>query len=85
MFGGIPGIQDVLMTTNGVTLARKLPQLKAAGLSGVNVSLDTLQTAKFQFIFGVLFTLGVLIPSPSLSAIGSRLWVDFVHKARRLS
>ena len=50
MLGDIPGIQDVQMTTNGVTLARKLPQLKAAGLSGVNVSLDTLQSAKFQFI-----------------------------------
>ena len=50
MLGSIPGIQRVQMTTNGVTLARKLPQLKAAGLSGVNVSLDTLQAAKFQFI-----------------------------------
>jgi cyclic pyranopterin phosphate synthase len=50
MLKNIPGIQRVQMTTNGVTLARKLPQLKAAGLSGVNVSLDTLQAAKFQFI-----------------------------------
>ena len=38
------------MTTNGITLSHKLLQLKAAGLSGVNISLDTLQPAKFQFI-----------------------------------
>lgn len=38
------------MTTNGVTLSHKLPQLKDAGLSGVNISLDTLVPAKFEFI-----------------------------------
>ena len=38
------------MTTNGVTLARRLPRLQEAGLEGVNISLDTLQEAKFQFI-----------------------------------
>ena len=46
----LPGIQKVVMTTNGLTLSHKLPQLKAAGLAGVNVSLDTLQPAKFSFI-----------------------------------
>ena len=50
MLTGIPAIQSVQMTTNGVTLARRLPGLQEAGLSGVNVSLDTLQPAKFQFI-----------------------------------
>jgi len=45
-----PGVSSVSMTTNGVTLSRWLPQLSAAGLSGVNVSLDTLQPAKFEFI-----------------------------------
>lgn len=38
------------MTTNGVTLARKLPQLKDAGLDLLNVSLDTLIPAKFEFV-----------------------------------
>ena len=38
------------MTTNGITLSRWLPKLSGAGLSGVNVSLDTLQSAKFEFI-----------------------------------
>ena len=38
------------MTTNGVTLARKLPVLKEAGLNILNISLDTLIPAKFEFI-----------------------------------
>jgi cyclic pyranopterin phosphate synthase len=38
------------MTTNGITLGRRLPRLQEAGLEGVNISLDTLQEAKFQFI-----------------------------------
>ena len=38
------------MTTNGLTLARRLPELKAAGLDALNISLDTLVPDKFQFI-----------------------------------
>lgn len=38
------------MTTNGINLARLLPQLQKAGLSAINVSLDTLVPAKFEFI-----------------------------------
>lgn len=44
------GLQTIAMTTNGVTLARKLPQLKEAGLDLLNISLDTLIPAKFEFI-----------------------------------
>jgi molybdenum cofactor biosynthesis protein A len=50
MLTGIRGIQSVQMTTNGITLGRRLPRLQEAGLEGVNISLDTLQEAKFQFI-----------------------------------
>jgi len=46
----LPGIQTVAMTTNGLTLARRLPELKAAGLDALNISLDTLVPDKFQFI-----------------------------------
>ena len=38
------------MTSNGVTLSRKLPQLKEAGLTHLNISLDTLVPQKFLFI-----------------------------------
>ena len=38
------------MTTNGVTLSHKLAALQEAGLSGINISLDTLHQQKFEFI-----------------------------------
>ena len=37
----IQGIENVSMTTNGVLLPRMIGDLKAAGLSRVNISLDT--------------------------------------------
>lgn len=49
----IPGIQDVSMTTNGFLLKEYAWQLKEAGLSRVNVSLDTLDAEKFKLITGV--------------------------------
>ena len=47
---GISGIETLAITTNGITLARQLPALKAAGLDLINISLDTLVPAKFEFI-----------------------------------
>ncbi len=44
----IPGIDEVSLTTNGLLLAQQLPALLAAGLTGGNVSLDTLNEATFQ-------------------------------------
>ncbi|MBW4847176.1 MULTISPECIES: GTP 3',8-cyclase MoaA [unclassified Lacrimispora] len=46
----IPGIEDVTMTTNGCLLKEKAAELKAAGLSSVNVSLDTLDPQRFARI-----------------------------------
>eukprot|EP00437_Effrenium_voratum_P059516 CAMPEP_0181509536 /NCGR_PEP_ID=MMETSP1110-20121109/60394_1 /TAXON_ID=174948 /ORGANISM="Symbiodinium sp., Strain CCMP421" /LENGTH=192 /DNA_ID=CAMNT_0023639095 /DNA_START=108 /DNA_END=683 /DNA_ORIENTATION=+ len=40
------------ITTNGVRLKRFLPQMKSAGLRNINLSLDTLQPAKFPFLAG---------------------------------
>jgi len=42
------GIPHVGMTTNGVTLKRKLPALVQAGLTHVNISLDSLQKNVFE-------------------------------------
>jgi len=42
------GLREVAITTNGLQLARRLPGLLAAGLTGVNISLDTLQEDKFR-------------------------------------
>jgi len=45
-----PGLETVAMTTNGVTLGKRLVELKGAGLDLLNVSLDTLIPDKFQFV-----------------------------------
>ncbi len=50
---GISGIRDVSITTNGFFLAQYADRLKEAGLSRVNVSLDTLNPEKFKAITGV--------------------------------
>jgi GTP 3',8-cyclase len=47
------GIEDISLTTNGVSLGDKVLELKAAGLRRVNISLDTLKRDKFSFITGV--------------------------------
>ena len=44
------GLQNIGITTNGITLARKLPALREVGLDQVNISLDTLVPAKFEFV-----------------------------------
>jgi GTP 3',8-cyclase len=48
----IPGIEDVALTTNGVLLAKYASELKAAGLSRVTVSLDSLDPAVFAKMSG---------------------------------
>ena len=44
----VPGIEDVAMTTNGHHLGRMAESLAAAGLSRINLSLDTLQPERFS-------------------------------------
>jgi len=44
----LPGLKDLSMTTNGSSLAEKATALKSAGLSRVNVIIDTLATEKFK-------------------------------------
>ncbi|XP_010265909.1 PREDICTED: cyclic pyranopterin monophosphate synthase, mitochondrial isoform X2 [Nelumbo nucifera] len=46
----LEGLKTLTMTTNGITLARKLSKLKECGLNSVNISLDTLVRAKFEFM-----------------------------------
>lgn len=46
----IPGIETVSLTTNGVLFWRDAAALKAAGLHGVNISLDSLNRETFQRI-----------------------------------
>ena len=50
MLAEIKAIDDISLTTNGILLAGYAAELKAAGLRRVNVSLDTLDTVKFNRI-----------------------------------
>ncbi|MFA5138104.1 MAG: GTP 3',8-cyclase MoaA [Elusimicrobiota bacterium] len=48
----IKGVRDLSLTTNGLLLASRARELKAAGLSRVNISLDTLRRDRFRSITG---------------------------------
>ena len=48
----LPGIEELSMTTNGTTLSEHAAALAAAGLSRVNISLDTLDQDRFRTITG---------------------------------
>ncbi len=52
MLKGIEGIEQVTLTTNGVLLEENLPGLAAAGIDGINVSIDTLDPDKYRKITG---------------------------------
>lgn len=48
----LPGIREVAVTTNGIFLADLAQELKDAGVSRVNVSLDTLHPEKYRKMTG---------------------------------
>lgn len=48
----IPGIQEVVITTNGILLEQQAEALHRAGVKRVNVSLDTMNPEKYRSITG---------------------------------
>jgi cyclic pyranopterin phosphate synthase len=48
MIAAIDGLEHLAMTTNGTLLASRARELKEAGLDSVNVSLDTLDPARYR-------------------------------------
>ncbi len=44
------GLRELCLTTNGISLHRKLDSMVEAGLTGVNLSLDTLDPFQFQIM-----------------------------------
>lgn len=44
----LPGLKTLLMSTNGVLLAKNAASYRAAGLDGLNISLDTLRPDRFE-------------------------------------
>jgi cyclic pyranopterin phosphate synthase len=46
--GQLDGLRDLTLTTNGTQLARYAKDLKAAGVTRINISLDTLDAGRFH-------------------------------------
>ena len=50
----LSGIETVSLTTNGFLLDEQLPALTAAGLDGINLSLDAVEEERYRQITGRL-------------------------------
>ncbi|MBE6990899.1 MAG: GTP 3',8-cyclase MoaA [Ruminococcaceae bacterium] len=50
MLRDLPGLEELAMTTNGTLLPQMAGELKAAGVDRLNISLDTLDEARFRTI-----------------------------------
>lgn len=50
MLSHIEGVDDISLTTNGTLLKEYASKLKQAGLSRVNISLDTLKADRFRYV-----------------------------------
>ncbi len=48
----LPGIETATLTTNGILLAAQAEKLLAAGVDGINVSLDTMDRERYREITG---------------------------------
>ena len=51
----VPGIDEITMTTNGVLIGQKpelAQELADAGISGINISLDTLKQERYEVLTG---------------------------------
>jgi GTP 3',8-cyclase len=48
--GGLPGLRELTLTTNGTQLPHYAAALKAAGVTRINISLDTLRPERFRAI-----------------------------------
>jgi len=75
---GVPGIEQVVMTTNGHLLGELAAPLAAAGLRAVNVSLDTLDAERFRAITGRGDLARVLAGLDAARAAGLRVQTNAV-------
>lgn len=47
---GLSGVEDITLTTNGILLAQSAGDLADAGITRINISLDTLNSVKYSYI-----------------------------------
>ena len=52
MLKAVRGIEEVTLTTNGVLLCEQINELAAAGIDGINISLDTLDRESYRVMTG---------------------------------
>ncbi|NKB31570.1 MAG: GTP 3',8-cyclase MoaA [Pseudomonadales bacterium] len=48
--GALPGLEELLLTTNGAQLDKYAPALKSAGVNRINISIDSLDAERFKRI-----------------------------------
>lgn len=75
----LPGLRSLLMSTNGVLLAQHAFSYRAAGLDGLNISLDTLRPERFaqmtlrdnlpQVLSGIEASLAAGFPSVKINVV----------------
>lgn len=75
---GMEGIRDIALTTNGVLLEERLPALLEAGVTAVNISLDTVDPRTFREITGVDACGKVLSAVEKAAASGIRTKINCV-------
>jgi len=69
------GLKSIAMTSNGIALYRKLPELAKNGLTHLNLSLDTLDPFKFEIMTRrqghetVLRTLDLAVQLPGIQSV----------------
>lgn len=92
----LPGVEQVTITTNGVTLKECLPELEEISIDGINISLDTLNPNTYEDITrrkefprvwdAVLAAQSSRIPTKIncvlLKGINDQEFFDLVHLAR---
>jgi cyclic pyranopterin phosphate synthase len=74
----VPGIEQVVMTSNGHLLGELAAPLAAAGVSAINISLDTLDAAKFHELTGRGDLARVLAGVDAAVAAGMRVKINAV-------
>jgi molybdenum cofactor biosynthesis protein A len=74
----LPGLQHLHITTNGVSAAPYLAQLREIGISGINLSLDTLRSGCFNRLAGRNFLPKVLATFRRALELGIPLKINTV-------
>lgn len=75
---GIPGIEEMSLTTNGLLLGAQLEAFREAGLDAISLSIDTLDAEDFRIETGVDALDEVMRLLPRLAASGIRTELNAV-------